>query len=376
MLYPRHEKRAEKVREKLREQGIDVLILTHLQKMLYVNGVYHNDWNVGTCIFLWANDPPTLLASNSEKGRLMFESYLIKDIQFWYLPFYGLEPIDFEEKCVQIIQEHDLQKGTIAVEEPSIPWWLYSKLREEFPQATFTDGEDLINEVMREKDDEELSLIQRASAMTDAGLDAVINIARVGITETQLAGVAEQPMRELGCSWFYSPTQMNFDNRVICDHIPTDRILQRGDKIGMDLHPVWKEYRGDYFRTLSFGNPSREYEKMAETCTKLAHEWVKSMVPGASTKEISIAFREGVKSAGYPDPAPKDLGHGIGTGHLPPLVCAGREWKLKENEPISICPYIYDPGNYAFVMEFLVQVRQGGGVPLNKHPLGLIIIDR
>jgi len=376
MLYPRHERRAEKVREVLRERGIDVLVITHQQKIIYVNGTYHSDWNAGSTVFLWAKDNPTLLAVVSEKGRLMFESHLIKDVQYWNLPFYGLKPISWPEKCIEILKEHGVEKGNIAIEEPSIPWILYSKLREELPRATFVNGEDLINEVMRVKDDEEFSLIQRASAIADAGLQAVIEAVRVGITEAQLAGVAERAMRELDCAYFYNPTQMNFDNRVNCDHIPTDRILQRGDKIGLDFHPVWKEYRGDYFRTLSFGKPIEGYEKVADICTEAAYGMVKSLVPGASTSEIALTFQERIKSAGYTDKAPKDLGHGIGTGHLPPLVCAGLNWTLKENEVISISPYIYDPGNYSFLMEFLVHVREGGGVPLNKHPLGLIVIDR
>ena len=375
LLYPRHERRAEKVREVLREKGIDVIMLTHLEKILYVAGTYHNDWNEGNCVFLWANEDPTLLTVCSEKGRLWLEGY-IRDIRYWNFPFAGLEPISFQDKCIEILHERGLEKGNIAVLEPSINWVTYSRLREEFPQANFVNGEDLINEVMRVKDEEELSLLKRVAGMADAAFQAVIDNVRVGITEAELAGIGEQEMRELGCAYWYSPTQMSFDNRVIADHIPSENVLQRGDIIGCDFHGVWKQYRSDYYRTLCFGKPGREWEKMAENCCKLGNEMIDSLRPGNSTKQIAMAFREGVKSAGYPDPAPKDLGHGIGTAHLPPLFCVGENWTLKENEVVVPCPYIHDPGNYTFLNEITVLAHKNGGIPLNKHPLEVIVVDR
>jgi Xaa-Pro aminopeptidase len=268
-----------------------------------------------------------------------------------------------------------MEGAVVAVEEPVIPSRVYDGLRKGLPRACFVDGEDMINDIMMIKDEEELELMRRVCAIADAGTQAIIDHATVGITEAELMGHAELAMRRVGCAYYYTPNQCNFDNRVICDHIPTDRILQPGNKIAFDLHPSWHEYRSDYFRTLSVGQPDSEYAKMAACITDIAYELNARLVPGASTKEIEIWFRERVKKAGYPDRAMKDIGHGIGTGHLPPFFLTNKEWILKENMIISICPYIYDPGNYNLLMEYCVRVRQGGDPELlNKHPLGLIIV--
>jgi len=373
MIYTFYERQAEKVRKVLRERDIDVLILTNQQKISYVAGTYHNDYMCNTAVFLWANGEPTLLTAILEEGRLMFEGY-IKDVQFWNGPYYGLEVSSFSERSVEILRERGMEKGTIAVEEPSISWAVYSTLRADLPHANFIDGEKLINEVMMIKDSEELSIMRRVSAIADVGLQAIKEGAKIGITECNLAGIAEYAMRELGCSYFYSPNQVSFDNRVITDHIPSNNILQPGDKIDVDLHPVWEEYRGDLERTLSFGKPDKEYEKMAEVCTEAAYDMVKSLRPGVSTRDIEVNFRERIKKAGYSDPVLKDLGHGIGTGHLPPLISM-EDIKLQDNMIVSICPYIYSSGKSStFVMEFCVLVHKDGGIPLNKEPLGLIIL--
>lgn len=371
------DRRIEKIRKKINEKGIDVLILTNVSKISYVSKTHHSGWNSGNCVFIWAEGDPTLLTRVTERPRLIFEeNSVIKDVQYWNLPLQNLKPISWGEKCIEILKNRGVEKGIIAVEESGISWLFYTKLKEELSKANFIDGEELINNVMRAHDEEELSLMQRASAMTDAALEAVIEAAQVGVTETQLAGIAEKTMRDLGCEDFYSPTQVNFDNRVYGDHVPTERILQRGNKIQLDSHPVYKFYRGDYFREMILGKPNKEYKRAAEVCTKAAHNMIKSLVPGASTKEIALAFYDEIKSAGYTNKAQREIGHGIGTTHLPPLICCGLDWKLMENEVISISPYINELGNFTFLMEFCVKVAKGGGVPLNTYPLGLIVIDK
>jgi len=374
IYYSRFEKNAEKVRTVMREKGIDVCVLTFQQKISYVTGVYHNDWNAGNCVFLWADREPTLLVSVSEKGRLMFEGY-IKDVRYWNPAFYGLTPSTFIGEAVNILHEFGMDGKVIGIEEPQINWRVYDALLKEFPRADFVDCENMISEIMMIKDEEELEATRHACAASDAGMQAIMDNARVGITEAELMGCAELAMRKLGAGWWYTPNQLNFDNRVICDHIPQDRPLQPGQIITFDLHPSVKEYRTDYFRTVAFGEPTKEYIKMADFLTEVAHELNSKLVKGASTKEIAIWFRERIRNGGYPDRAMKDIGHGIGTGHLPPFFTLDKEYILKENTVISICPYIYEPGSYNMLMEYCVVVRSEGGPEiLHKHPLGLPVL--
>ena len=374
MNYSFFRKNAQKARDKMKEQGLDVCILTFQQKISYVAGTYHNDWNAGNCVLLWADREPTLLVSVSEKGRLMFEGY-IKDVRFWNPAFYGLTPSTFADRLIEILREAGLEKGVIGVEEPNISWRVYNALLNTFKSATFVNCEDMFNEIMMIKDEEEMELTRRVSAIADAGTQAIIDNARVGITESELVGYAEKEMRRLGASWWYTPNQMNFDNRVICDHIPSDRILGIGDKITFDLHPVYHEYRTDYFRTFAFGEPTPEYSRMADFLTEVSFELNAKLVPGAHTKEIAVWFRERIRDAGYPDPAMKDIGHGIGTGHLPPFFTLDKDWVLQKDMVISICPYIYNPGHYNMLQEYLVAVHDDREPELlSKHPLGLIRI--
>ena len=375
MNYSFFRRNAEKVRAELRKRGIDVMILTHQQKYSYVSGNFHNDFNLGNCIFVWADQEPTLLVAIAEWRRLKYEGY-IKDIRFWKSPYSGMEPVSFLEVANQILHEHDCEQATIAVELPSIPYRLYHDLETEFPRATIVDGEKMINDIMMIKDEEELEITRRVCAMGDAAQQKIIEYARVGITEAELMGHCEQEMRRLGATWYYTPNQCNFGARIGGgDHLPPGKILRRNDVFYTDFHPVWHEYRTDTFRTWCFGEPSREFRKMTDTIEGIIPELNAKLVPGASTKEIEHWYHDRLAQAGYPDNGSVPLGHGIGTGHLPPYFMDDEDVILKPNTLISVNSHIYDLNeDFAFTLEYIVCVKERKLELLTKFPLGLVCI--
>jgi Xaa-Pro aminopeptidase len=375
MNYSFFERNAEKVRKELQKRGIDVLILTHQQKYSYVSGNYHNDFNLGNCIFLWAKEEPTLLVARAEWRRLKYEGY-IKDIRFWQSPYAKMEPISFLEVANQIIHEHECETATIAVQMPSIPYVFLSNIEKNFPKVTIIDGEKMINEIMMIKDKEELEITKRVCAIGDAAQQKVIEYARVGITEAELMGHCEQEMRRLGATWYYTPNQCNFGARIGGgDHLPTDRILRRNEVFYTDFHPVWHEYRTDTFRTWCFGKPSKEFRKMTDTIERIIPELNEKLVPGASTKEIDHWYSDKLKQVGYPDVGSVPLGHGIGTGHLPPYFMDNDDIILQPNILISVNSHIYDLNeDFAFTLEYIGCVTEKKFELYTKFPLGLVCI--
>jgi len=377
MNYSFFRKNAEKVRQAMQKEGIDVLILTHQQKYSYVAGTYHNDFNLGNCLFVWAKEEPTLLVSLAEMGRLMTEGY-VRDIRFWMPAYAGLEPTSFLDTVVTILHERECHNKVIAVEMPSIAYLMYDHLVKKLPDATIMDGERMINNVMIHKDEEELELIRRACAIADAGTRKVIENARVGVTEAELIGYAELEMRRLGASYYYSPNQCLFTSQLgYGDHLPTDRILVNGDRIYYDLHPVWHEYRTDSFRTLAFGKQSKDYMKMIDFFRPVIEELNSMFVPGASTKEIEKWYINRLAEGGYPDIGSVPLGHGIGTGHLPPTFYHDDDYILEENVMIVPCAHIFDLKTNCgvFALEYIVCVRPGKAELFTKYPLDLITIE-
>ena len=103
----------------------------------------------------------------------------------------------------------------------------------------------------------------------------------------------------------------------------------------------------------------------------------KMFVPGSSTKEIEKWYISRLEEGGYPDFGSVPLGHGIGTGHLPPTFCHNDDYVLEENVMVVPCAHIYDLKTNCgiFALEYVVCVKPGKGEVFTKYPLDLITID-
>jgi Xaa-Pro aminopeptidase len=368
-------KNAEKVRKEMQKRGIDVCILTNQQKYSYIAGTFHNDFNLGNCLFVWKDKEPTFLVALAERRRLMYEGY-ITDVRNWIPDYADLQPKSFNDCVGEVLREFECGSKVIAIESPSIPWVFYDFLTKQFPRAEFVDCEEMLNELMMVKDEEELELTRRCCAIADAGTRQIIENAHVGITEAELMGHAEKEMRRLGASYYYTPNQCLFGMRLGGgDHMPTDRILVNNSMIYYDLHPVWNEYRTDSFRTMAFGEPDKDYMKMMEVIRRIIPELNAKMILGASTVDIERWYLDEMKKAGYPDRGSVPLGHGIGTGHLPPFFFRSKNDILKENVLISVCGHINNPElMISFALEYIICIKPGRPEIMTHWPLDLIII--
>lgn len=375
MNYSFFKTNAEKVRKMMREKGYDVLILTHQQKYSYVSGNFHNDFNLGNCIFMWPNGEPTLLTATAEWRRLKYEGY-IQDKRFWRSPYAGMDPKPFFDVVGEILRERGIEKSTIALEMPSVPAVMFNYLAKEFSRANLVDGESDLNYVMMIKDEEELEITRRVAAMGDAAQQKVVEFARVGITEAELMGHCEQEMRRLGATWYYTPNQCNFGARIGGgDHLPSDKIMRRNEVFYTDFHPVWHEYRTDTFRTWCFGEPSKEFRKMTDTIEEIIPELNARLMPGASTKDIEHWYHDKLEEVGYPDHGSVPLAHGIGTGHLPPFFMDNNDMILEPNTLLAVNSHIYDlKEDFAFTLEYMACVKERGLELMTKFPLGLVCI--
>lgn len=370
------QERLDKVKKTMDEKNFDALILTRDQKMMYLSGSYEDIANHGSALIVYKDAPPTFIATISSGGRLPYESW-IDDIRYWHPPYYGLTPISFEERVCEVLKEKNLEKGVIGIEAEYIPYKWAKTFIENIPKAKFVDCEPLMNGVMAIHDGEEIALLRQACAITDVAYEEIMKNIKIGMSECQVAGIAEKAMRDAGTQYFYSPTQVNSHPEIACDPLPSNKIIQRNTVLRIDVHPSYKSYRSDCLRTFFLGKkPNDKLKKMAEVMAKGADQMMEMLVPGTPVKEIAIRNRQFVEKAGYGHYPHHDLGHGIGTGHLPPLITVDCKEVIQENMIIVPNSHVTVPGVETVKMEFAVLVTQDKPELLQKStPLEMVILD-
>ena len=109
-------------------------------------------------------------------------------------------------------------------------------------------------------------------------------------------------------------------NHVVCHGIPSNRILEDGDVLNIDVTAVLNEYYGDTSRMFIIGNSSIKAKNLIDVTYKSMMKAIKILKPGTTLGDIGNEIQTYVEEKGYS--VVRDFcGHGISnTFHEAPNI--------------------------------------------------------
>ena len=107
-------------------------------------------------------------------------------------------------------------------------------------------------------------------------------------------------------------------NRVVCHGIPSERILQDGDAVNVDVTAIIDEHYGDTSRMFSIGKTQVKLNNLIDATYEAMMKAIKILKPGVKLGDIGYEIQSHVEERGFS--VVRDFcGHGIGTMfHEPP----------------------------------------------------------
>lgn len=138
-------------------------------------------------------------------------------------------------------------------------------------------------------------------------------------------------------------------NHVVCHGIPSDKVLQEGDIVNIDVTVILDGWYGDTSRMFNVGKIGIKAQKLIDATYESMMRAIEIVKPGITFGDIGHAIQSYVEPKGYS--VVRDFcGHGIGrTFHSEPEVVhygkPGRGLELKEGMFFTIEPMI-NAGRY------------------------------
>ena len=115
----------------------------------------------------------------------------------------------------------------------------------------------------RVKSAQELALMRRAAAVTDDVYDCLLASVREGVTERELADLILRETLRLGAEGVSFDTIVAFgESGAEPHHVPTDKRLERGMLVTVDMGAVVGGYCSDFTRTFAFGDIDEEQRRV------------------------------------------------------------------------------------------------------------------
>lgn len=170
------------------------------------------------------------------------------------------------------------------------------------------------------KTEKEIVIMAKAGKILADVLSAVCNHVKPGVTEIELDAMAEKLIREQGGEegfkyvpgWHY--TICVSTNDIVVHGIPTERILHRGDIIGIDCGVYLEGFHTDMAETVFVGDKQKvplEIKKFLETGKEAMFAGIKQVKAGNHVGYISQAIQKRVEREGY-SIVRSLIGHGVG----------------------------------------------------------------
>ncbi len=225
-----------------------------------------------------------------------------------------------------------------------LPLAFFGDLLDEAPDLDLSADERLVAQQRLVKSPAEQSLLRRAAEIGGVGLQAAWEAIQPGVTERQVCAAGTAAALTAGADFVRYLRVHSGPWSAWPSRWPqaTDRIIEPGDIVTLDIIGAFQGYGFDVLRTTVCGNASPETRELLETAL-LATEWALDAArAGATAESVHQAACEVIEKAGFGDHLPGFVGHGIGLETVEgPQLRPGVKTQLEPGMVLCIEPGIF-----------------------------------
>jgi Xaa-Pro aminopeptidase len=174
------------------------------------------------------------------------------------------------------------------------------------------DCTHILSEMRMVKEAGEIDRIKGAAHVADAGMQAAIEAVRKDVTESRIAGAAESAMREAGAEEFWRSYVCSGPRTNIAHGLPTNRVVEQGDLVMIDIHPIVNGYSADICRTVCVGKPDASQQSAYDLYLEAQQSTIRMIKAGVGMVELEQHIHQVLKDGGHGDHIFGPPIHGVG----------------------------------------------------------------
>jgi Xaa-Pro aminopeptidase len=342
--------RIEKVRNKLKKEKLDGVLISSVTNITYLTG-YSN--------FSKEERDAFVLITPKEQFIITHDLYIneVKDIKGFKL----LE-VNPKKRTHEYLKELKIKKLGVEIFDLSI-----GEAKRLLKGVKYQDF--AIDRSVKNK--EEIKRLREACRISDLAFEYVLTEIKVGVTEKELARKMEDFIRSSGGEVAFRTIVAFGKNSATPHHLTDSTKLKSGDIIQFDFGAKFEGYCSDVSRALIFGKASEKQRALYNHV--LAAQALAAIVKGKKIKaaDLDKASRDYLKKQGLE--IPHSVGHGLGLDvHEAPHISPRSKEPLVEGMVLTLEPGVYIPGFGGFRIEDDYLYSGGKLIQLTHAPKNLI----
>ena len=211
------------------------------------------------------------------------------------------------------------------------------------------------------KSQEEIEKMSRACSIVGSTLAFLRDKIQPGLTTRQIDRFADEYIRAADAIPAfkgyrgYPATICASVNSEVIHGIPSDRILEEGDILGVDLGAYKDGFYGDAAFTFPLGRIGSKAERLLKVAEEALYKGIQKAIQGNRVSDISHAIQRHSENNGY-SVVRAFVGHGIGRDlhedpQIPNFGPPNRGPRLKAGMTLAIEPMVNEGGFEVVIMD-------------------------
>jgi len=386
----RDERKLSRIKEAMRRDGFDALVLRIPENITYVSGAWCGRGL--SYLILPLDKEPILIhhAGETAPSTWVSDVRLYRPETFEHLG----SSLDLSTDYVRdALSNSGLSSGSIGVE---MTWELilgtplryetnvigektFQVLRQKLPGCKLKDASSLLIQVRSIKTENEIEALRKANRVARIGLETFEHNLKAGLSEIELAAKIEyevvtrgvvkyRTQKVMACAFVSSgPTTVEAYKYVVGNG---RRKLKRGDLVLLELDVIVDGYCSDTTRTFVVGKPNRKQNALLEAVLDSETTAISLIKPEVPAAEIAKSANAVIQEHGFSKYLVHRLGHGIGVGIHEPIPALHIESKdlLIPGMVHSVEPGIYGKEIGGIRIEDDILDTEEGAEYLSSYP--------
>ncbi len=313
------------------------------------------------------------------------ECYFFVDFRYYEAAFNKVKNMevvlasDFKSELLKIIKKHNIKNILLECNGLTLAESLKFEKLIESENVSFIKSnilDDIISSIRSIKEKNELENIKVAQEISEKALNELMSILKPGMSEKEIAFNLEFLLRKKGAqSIAFDLIVASGKNSSMPHATPTDKRLEIGDFVTIDMGAVYNGYCSDMTRTVALGKISEKQRSVYNLVLAAQNKAIQSIKSGVLCKKIDKIARNFIYENGYEGCFGHALGHGVGLEiHEGPFLSTRSEDVLKSGMVVTIEPGIYLKNEFGVRIEDMIVVTEQGCQNLTFANKELIVL--
>lgn len=367
-------------RERLASEGLDALLIFGPESHYYLTGYDTTGYVFFQCLVLTQDEQPLTLLTRRPDLEQARRTSVIEDVRLWY----DAEDKDPTEDLEPILREKGLQGQRVGVECDTFGLSAknYALLCKRFGDwCDLADGSMVVRSLRLIKSPAELTYVRRAAALADDALEAMLQVAKPGAFEGDIAAAGSAAILSGGGDPPASGPVLGSGDRALLVRGSTGaQHLRDVDQLTLEFAATFRRYNVCLMRTAAIGSGSERHRFMFQVCQEALHAMTAAARPGRSLGDIDEAHRGVFDRNGFSHARMAACGYSLGATYrpswmdVPPMLYVGNTMPVRPRMVLFLHSILIDAeAGLAMSIGYTIATTEAEPEVLSRLPIDYLL---